>query len=372
MKLRKYQEEAVQSILWHSKDKTKDIVSLGTGSGKSLVIAETAHRVQGKVLVVSPSREITMQNRQKMAIYVDEKEIGVYSASFNKKEVKTYTFATIQSIWKHSELFKDFSYVFIDECHRSEDSNIFSMFGTFLNNLDVKVVGFTATPYRMWRSDPEFQGDLITTYEEVRLLTHPKFNWDRIIYKKEYKDLLEEGYLSPLKYHKTGKIASYDLIEKYNHIPKIIFADSIKDAKRILEKFPTSAYIDAKTKKKDREETIERFNKGEITTLINYNALTTGFDAPNIQMIFLYRNFKSLSEYIQAIGRGTRLAPNKKACLIVDTRNNVKTHGYMQDITLKKIDSFLPDEAPEWYLTNKGQQIDRVKTKSVIKNPRSY
>jgi DNA repair protein RadD len=372
MKLRKYQEEAVESILWHSKDKTKDIVCLPTGSGKSLVIAETAHRVQGKVLIVSPSREITIQNKQKMAMYVDEEEIGIYSASFNKKEVRTYTFATIQSVWKHSELFKEFSYVFIDECHRSEDSNIFSMFGTFLNNLDVKVVGFTATPFRMWRSDPDFQGDLIITYEEVRLLTHKSFNWDRIIYKKDYKDLLEEGYLSPLKYHKTGKVASYELIEKYNHIPKIIFAESIKDAKRLLDKFPTSAYVDAKTKKKDREEIIEKFNQGTITTLINYNALTTGFDAPNIQMIFLYRDFKSTSEYLQAIGRGTRLAPNKKTCLVVDTKRNIKTHGYMQDITLKKIDSFLPDEAPEWWLSRNGKQIDRVKIKSVIKNPKRY
>lgn len=372
LELRPYQKECVESILQNIQNPTKDIVVLPTGAGKSIVIADTAHKVHGKVLVVSPSREITQQNRDKMVKYVDESEIGIYSASFNKKQVRTYTFATIQSIWKHPELFQDFSFVFIDECHRCEDTNLSSMFGSFFKDISPKVVGFTATPYRMYRYKPRFDGDFIHNEEEVRLLTAPCYSWDRIIFSREYKDLLQEGYLAPLKYFETNRIFVNDLVKKYAHIPKLLFADSVKHAKKLHSQYPEAEYIDAKTKKADRARIIEDFVSGKVTTLINYNALTTGFDAPNIQIIILYRDFSSPAEYFQAIGRGTRKSEGKNQCIIVDTKHNIGTHGTMTETNLHNQVGFLPGEEDVWHLIKGGVRVNGVKKRSTIRNPKSY
>src|SRR3990167_2068721 len=114
--LRPYQSQAVSKLLWSKKLRGADLCILPTGAGKSIVIADLARQMNQPVLILQPTREILEQNYEKLSHWVDEDEIGVYSASMNRKDFGFYTFATIQSIYKKPKLFKHFEVVIIDEC----------------------------------------------------------------------------------------------------------------------------------------------------------------------------------------------------------------------------------------------------------------
>jgi len=120
--LRPYQQSAVNAAVsfltetHKGNGKTKDngIIIAPTGSGKSLLLANIARRLGGGVLVFQPSKEILDQNLGKLLSYGET--ATVYSASKKCQDVSPLTFATIGSVKSRAELFKDFRYIFIDEC----------------------------------------------------------------------------------------------------------------------------------------------------------------------------------------------------------------------------------------------------------------
>src|SRR6476661_1484531 len=144
--LRPYQTECIDAVMAAMDLPGNDLVALPTGAGKSIVIAEVGRRLGEDVLICQPSREILQQNRDKLKLYVPEWQIGTYSASMNEKTISRFTFATIQSIYKHPHKFRHFRKVLIDEAHLVHQKNESGMFTQFLKAIgDPKVVGFTAT-----------------------------------------------------------------------------------------------------------------------------------------------------------------------------------------------------------------------------------
>ena len=104
--LRDYQQQASDSAVTFFNNKTKKtnaIMVLPTGSGKSLIIADIASRLDGHTLVFQPSKEILEQNFKKLCSY-GILDCSIYSASFNSKEISRITFATIGSVKSHPEL----------------------------------------------------------------------------------------------------------------------------------------------------------------------------------------------------------------------------------------------------------------------------
>ena len=104
--LRDYQQkasDAAVSFFNNKAKKTNAIMVLPTGSGKSLIIADIAARLDGHTLVFQPSKEILEQNFKKLCSY-GILDCSIYSASFNSKEISRITFATIGSVKNHPEL----------------------------------------------------------------------------------------------------------------------------------------------------------------------------------------------------------------------------------------------------------------------------
>ena len=98
--LRDYQQkasDAAVSFFNNKAKKTNAIMVLPTGSGKSLIIADIAARLDGHTLVFQPSKEILEQNFKKLCSY-GILDCSIYSASFNSKEISRITFATIGSV----------------------------------------------------------------------------------------------------------------------------------------------------------------------------------------------------------------------------------------------------------------------------------
>ena len=94
-----------------------------------------------------------------------------------------------------------------------------------------------------------------------------------------------------------------------------------------------TACITGSTDKNTRENTLEGFKNGSIRALTNVNVLTTGFDHPGVDLIVMLRPTCSPGLYMQMVGRGLRIAPDKENCLILDFAGNIERHGPIHNVT---------------------------------------
>ena len=133
--------------------------------------------------------------------------------------------------------------------------------------------------------------------------------------------------------------------------PTVVFAVSIKHSKYIANIFKQngipSGHIDGEMPEIEREQQLEKLNKGEIKVLSNCMVLTEGWDQPKVSCVIIARPTKSYSLYLQMVGRSLRPAPNKKDTLIIDHSGCVYEHGF-------------PEDVPKWELKT---TVDRERKK---------
>lgn len=374
--LRDYQQDAVSATIKHFQ-KTNDsaVIVLPTGSGKSLVIAELARLAKRKILVLTHVKELVEQNHEKFCQVQDKDQYaGIYSAGLNKKQTQyQVTFASIQSVAKNLADFQHvYSLIIIDECHRvniehqtdheeksqenaaSKTLNQYQKIIQQLKNInpDLKLLGLTATPYRLgmgWIYRKHYRGMIRS--EEAR-------PFERCIYELPLRYLIKRQYLTPPtlvdatvehynfsslkassngeyhaeeinsllgKYHRVTQGIIEHILEQSKHRQGImIFAATVDHAKEIIGYLPESqsALVIGSTDNNERDRLIDQFKHREIKYLVNVSVLTTGFDAPHVDMIAILRPTQSVSLYQQIIGRGLRLSDHKKDCLVIDYSGN--------------------------------------------------
>ena len=121
-------------------------------------------------------------------------------------------------------------------------------------------------------------------------------------------------------------------------------------ARHVAEEFArqgiTCRTIFGDTPKEERDAIIAAFKRGEIRALASMGVLTTGFNAPAVDLIALLRPTKSAGLYVQMVGRGTRLAPDKENCLVLDFADNVRRHGPIDLVRPKRPGDGGGGEAP--------------------------
>ena len=111
-----------------------------------------------------------------------------------------------------------------------------------------------------------------------------------------------------------------DITDRYHRKGVMIFSSSVKHAEEIMSYLPSddARLILGDTEMADRNETIQDFKDEKFKYLVNVSVLTTGFDAPHVDVIAILRPTESNSLYQQIVGRGLRLSPDKKDCYILD------------------------------------------------------
>ncbi len=361
-KLRDYQSEAVAATLKHfRKTNESAVIVLPTGSGKSLVIAELARLAKRKILVLTHVKELVEQNQQKYQSY--GLTAGIYSAGLKQKNTQyQVTFASIQSVARNLDRFQhDYSLIIIDECHRvnlnnpdEESSNQYQQVISQLKsvNPDIKLLGLTATPYRLgmgWIYCKHYRG--IVRSESPRPFEH-------CIYELPLRHLIKRKFLTPPKLvdatiehydfssllpNTVGEYNRSDLNQLFSKNHRItqgiieqvvelsterqgvmIFAATVEHAEEIFNYLPlqTSALITGATENKQRDQLINDFKSKKLKYLVNVSVLTTGFDAPHVDLIAILRPTQSVSLYQQIIGRGLRLSEGKEDCLVIDYTGN--------------------------------------------------
>ncbi|HEP0305564.1 TPA: DEAD/DEAH box helicase [Providencia rettgeri] len=355
--LRPYQQEAVDATVDYFRKQTHPaVIVLPTGAGKSLVIAELARLARGRVLVLAHVKELVEQNHAKYLAYGLQADI--FAAGLNRKESQSkVVFGSVQSVARNLKAFDaHFSLVIIDECHRISlnDKSQYQQIIQALqsNNPSLRILGLTATPYRLnsgWIYQYHYhgmvRGDENCFFRECiyELPLHYMIK-NKFLVPPERLDMPVLQYdFSQVSLTSSGIFNEQELnlsLKKQQRItPKIIeqvieyaaplqgcmiFAATVEHAKEILGYLPqnSAALVTAETPAADRQAIINQFKNKELHYLVNVSVLTTGFDAPHVDVIAILRPTESVSLYQQIVGRGLRLSEGKTRCLILDYAGN--------------------------------------------------
>ena len=390
--LRNYQREAVNAIKAVTRTPADVsagyIVAMPTGTGKSIVIASSIRSIleqdkRAKILMITHSSKLVEQNAETMAKFIHTDRIGICSSSvkkFSKKELnKSVIFGTIQS-FKHKTNDKvkyfnrNITHVFIDECHLvsfSEKSQYYRMIEELKRENNLILIGLSATPYRAKQTVPAKHktNPKYDTWRVIPMMEHDFFDSDIIdlCSSEQIQKMIKDGFLCKLTTEKTNvgydttavKIDNrtgdfekkslhqvvinedintqcVDEIIKIGNQNKrqcwIVFTCSIEHAEKVkqmfIDKGIETEVVHSKLPTKQVNDTLTRFKERKIQCLVNNDMLTTGFDNPAIDLIGLLRPTRSLSLYIQMLGRGTRVNEGKTDCLLLDFGENIERHGY--------------------------------------------
>lgn len=353
-KLRDYQQQAVNNtIKFFQKKRDPAVIVLPTGAGKSLVIAELARIAKGRVLVLAHVKELVEQNHEKYKSY--GLSAGIFSASLGKKESdQKAIFGSVQSVVRApNSFFNDFSLLVIDECHRVAEEGA-TQYQEIIKKLQERnpelcILGLTATPYRLglgWIYEYSQIGEIKTekkrffkqcVYElplsymiKNKYLTVPVkvdipvtcydfselINHDRAFSTAEVEEILKsQKRLTPFIIKNI-----IDITEKFDRHGVMIFCCSVKHAEEIMTYLPEgdARLVLGETDMNDREQIVADFKNKKFKYLVNVSVLTTGFDAPHVDVIAILRPTESNSLYQQIVGRGLRLSPEKMDCYVLD------------------------------------------------------
>jgi DNA repair protein RadD len=387
--LRNYQAEAVGKMFWDMQNPGNSIVMMAQGSGKSLVIADFAYKLKKNILILQPSKELLRQNVEKMATYVPKEEIGIFSAGLGLKEIRRFTFGTIQSVYKHPELFLDFNIAIVDECDLVNPKKLSGMYNKFFKQTNIKkCYGMTGTPFRQDTYYAEPQGgweawharrwknynniETVTTTKMINRY-HEHF-WSRMLCAINTADLKE--WLAPLNYldrtlipHQEIPVniskSDFDLVAydemmagkdseivngifeaQKTHKSIIVYCATITQATRFSKFFPKARVVSSETPAKERDRIVSSFRKGDVKMLFNVSLFTIGFDHPSLDCIIIIRPTRSLRLHLQILGRGTRNADGKSKCDIIDFAGNVKSLGKLEEIKVEKVNGLWDVTSP--------------------------
>lgn len=376
-----YQDEAEYSIFdyFQRGGVGNPVVAMPTGTGKSVVIANFIRRIFGywpnqRIMMLTHVKELIEQNAEKLMSIWPTAPMGIYSAGLNSRDmIMPIVFGGVQSVAPaikrgleeddgrpaHLRHFGWRDLLLIDECHLlsdKEDSHYQYIIAELRKiNPHLKVIGFTATPYRM-------KMGLIT---DNGIFTDICYDITGV---ESFNRLIAEGYLSPLiarptrteidlskvgvtagEFNSKQLEAAVDTDEvvfnavremteiAYDRSTWLIFATGIDNTEHVanviqsygLEVLPVHSKLPSKT----NTERLRAFKAGELRGLVSGQKLTTGFDHPPIDFIGDLNPTLSPGKHVQKLGRGTRPSPDtgKQNCLYADFAGNVRRLGPIND-----------------------------------------
>lgn len=362
--LRPYQQEGITKIFTSWKNGNRSVLfQMPTGTGKTVLFSEIVRmgfEKERKILIVVHRIELVDQITRKLQSR--NVDVGLIVAGKNTDYSRIVQVASIQTLSRREHPPADL--IIIDECHHAKAETYKKLWEIYP---DAKILGVTATPIRL-------SGE---GFEDL---------FDDLIISMSVQKFIEEGWLVPIEHfvcsnpdlsgvkqrqgdYVTKMLSDVmmdnsvmsDLVESYKekcfNKSAIVFAVDVEHSKEIIGRYLNAgipaAHIDAKTPKSEREEILARFKSGRIKVISNVEIITEGFDFPECEVVQLARPTKSLSLYLQMVGRVMRTAPNKKEGIILDNAGLWLEHGLCiidRDWTLKatkkrkKVESFQSKE----------------------------
>lgn len=396
---RDYQIESVNALFnYFQTNKGNPLVGLPTGTGKAFVIADFVQKAlmmysRQKILVTTHVKELVDQNYEEFLDQWPQAPAGVYSAGLGRKDThQAVIFCGIASIARNIHAFGKVDLFLVDEAHliSPSDETMYMKVINFLRevNPNMKVIGFTATPWRQGQGLLIHGGGVFTDFA-INLTDMKSFN-----------RFIKEGYLVPLVSKPTQTILDVtgvhlrmgDYNEKElqlavnkDHITYaalqeamaygatrqswIVFATGLDHADKIRQMLDhlgvSCRVVHSKMPKKERDQNIADWKKLKFKCIINMGVLTTGVNHPALDFIIMLRPTMSTVLWVQMLGRGTRplympgydittldgrlasiAASAKQNCMVMDFSGNIKRLGPINDPVLPRKKGEAKGEAP--------------------------
>jgi DNA repair protein RadD len=356
--LRDYQQRTIDQLYdWFAQGNAGNpCLVLPTGAGKSHIVAALCKDAlqnwpETRVLMLTHVKELIEQNAEKMRQHWPGAPMGIYSAGLRQKQLgEPITFAGIQSVRTKAQQIGHIDLCLIDECHlvsHKQEGGYRTLLDALLTiNPAMRVVGLTATPYRLGHG----------------LITDKPALFDALIEPVSIEELVFKGYLATLRSKVTQ--TSYDMSGVHKRggeyvesemqaavdtddlnaavVREVIelagqrkawlfFCAGVDHARHIADELNVQGIaancVTGDTPKAERERILRDFKAGRLRALTNANVLTTGFDYPDIDLIAMLRPTMSPSLYVQMAGRGLRPKSRTDHCLVLDFAGVVRQHG---------------------------------------------
>jgi superfamily II DNA or RNA helicase len=375
MRLRTYQEDAVNKILTAFKSHNNVLLQMPTGTGKTVVFSEISRIFRDeafkkrescrRILILVHRDHLLTQTEESLRKWLNIESIGLIKAGKKKDVTPTILVAMVQTLVKgikqkmsegitldlvtangikkkkYTEIPKDLSLIIVDEAHHTPAESYKTIIN-YYKEQGAKLLGVTGTPARLDGSGFSDVFDILIPSEQLKWFIENKYltpykhfataqpNLDGI--REIAGDYEEQALLKRMSEEKvmTDIVNSY--IEYGNKGKAIVFAvnkkHSIEIVNRLAKEGIQANYIDSDTSPSDRKEITDNFKNGEIQVLCNVNIFTEGYDCADIDVIILARPTKSLVLYLQMIGRVLRNNRNaEKTALILDNAKLYSRHG---------------------------------------------
>jgi len=314
-----------------------------TGTGKTTTFAECIRRRRpiGRALVIADRKELIRQAFKRIPLQTGlsvSVEMNKERASLDS-DVVVATVQTLSKLRRRERFPADhFGTIVVDEA----DLAVAQGYRLVLDHFPgAKVLGVTATADR---SDGAALGLV----------------FDSVAHVYDIRDGIRDGFLCPIR-QRSIKIDGLDfskcrttagdlndgdlqdaLVEFLPEIAAaiireggdrraIVFTPTVPIAYQLAAELnkidPGGARAcDGTTHDDERDKTVEDFDAGAFPRLVNCALWVRGFDSPGIELVAVVRPTKSRSFYSQMAGRGTRIFPGKRDCLLLDFRGNAGRH----------------------------------------------
>jgi superfamily II DNA or RNA helicase len=343
--LRDYQIKAIQEVFQAWEHCMAVMLQMPTGTGKTQVFSQIIkttieHKAPGKrALVLVHRKELLEQVCDRL------RDFGIVAGKITAGQDYDSRYqvqvATVQSLIRRTRIILNLSLIVVDEAHHTPASTYQELIHVYRKS-DVKLLGVTATPHRL-----DGKGFSQTFDHLVQSMTIPEF--------------ITEGYLADVEHMASSipdlskiQINSYtydyedkalravmqeskliaDVVKAFeDHCVRddgsirktMVFCVDSKHAEDIVSKYREKGheigFINWQTKPKEREQILQDFKHGSLSILCNVEIFTEGFDCPDIEVVQLVRPTKSLSLYLQMIGRCLRPKPNGSKATLLDHSN---------------------------------------------------
>lgn len=350
--LRPYQQQLLATVRARLKTGSHVLVQLPTGAGKSLCFATLIRETQAR----NPQfRCVVIVNRVTLAKQIESAlleegvlDVGVCSGTLGRFEQHRRVVVGVFNTLARCSL-PTYHLAILDECHRA--GSLKYQTGYYSVAKDVQTLGFTATPYNQQgpiygpKADSpfktlDFQASLteLTTHGYLcrARLTGPhdlaltSTGAGLAIINGDY----EQSALGQRVTQDGGKIKLQvaDIIHRTVARKAVVISTvNIKHARLVyealLEAGQAACIVTSDDDFDTREDEIADFRAGRSKYLVFVSIVAEGFDHPATDAVVLLRPTRSACMYVQTVGRGLRLAPGKKDCLVLDYANVIETNG---------------------------------------------
>ena len=341
--LRPYQNGAIENLRASIRaGNPKVLLQAATGAGKTVIASEMIRRAVAKqktVLFLAHRKELINQSSQKL----DEFEIehGVIMANHQRVNNHAVQVASIQTLIRRDKPPADL--VVIDEAHLSCSASYKSIVEHYA---DATIIGLTATPIRLdGKGLGEIYGDIVQVVPTAQLIEEGHLVKPRVFapFTPDMKGIKKsKGDYDATETAKLmdRKEITADIVKHWEQSSAdrktIVFASSVEHSKNIVAEFVgagiSAKHLDATTPADLRDRTLREWSEGGFTVLSNMGLFIEGLDVPAASCCVLARPTKSLTIYLQAVGRIMRPAKNKADCVILDCAGLTYEHGFVDDV----------------------------------------